>query len=144
MNSTRQSTEDPALNTRAVVEQFLARLGAGDADGVGDLFADEIDWSVPGRAELPWTGARQRREDVPEFLRTMWSHFVPGRSRVTVDHILVDGDEAVVFSDFEHTVASTGRVFETPTAMRIGVVDGRIVKMHLFEDTSAVSAAFLD
>jgi ketosteroid isomerase-like protein len=99
---------------------------------------------VPGRADLPWTGERRRREDVPEFLRTLWSHFVPGCSRVTLDRILVEGDEAVVFSEFEHTVSTTGRVFETPTALRFRVVDGRIVKMQLFEDTFAVSAAFFD
>jgi ketosteroid isomerase-like protein len=146
MSSTVQSSETLPQSTAAVIEQFLSRLGVADADadGVGELFADEIDWYVPGHADLPWTGRRRRREDVPEFLRTLWSHFVPGRSRVTLDRILVDGEDAVVFSDFEHTVSSTGHDFQTPTALRFRVVDGWIVKMQLFEDTFAVSAAFFD
>jgi ketosteroid isomerase-like protein len=131
------------MSTLSVVQDFLDRLGAQDADGVGELFAEKIDWHVPGNPSLPWTGVREHGSDVPVFLRTMWSHFVAGESRVSPDSVVVDGETAVVFAEFTHTAASTGRVFTTPVALRIQVVDGKIVKLHLFEDTHAVSAAFV-
>jgi ketosteroid isomerase-like protein len=34
---------------------FMDRLSEQDAEGIGDLFADEIDWYVPGSEALPWT-----------------------------------------------------------------------------------------
>lgn len=130
------------MSTLSVVQDFLGRLGAQDADGVGELFADDIDWYVPGSPSLPWTGAREHGSDVPVFLRTMWSHFVAGQSQVTPDSIVMDGETAVVFAEFTHTAASTGRAFTTPVALRLQVVDDQIVKLHLFEDTHAVSSAF--
>jgi ketosteroid isomerase-like protein len=129
--------------TLSVVQEFLGRLGAQDPDAVGELFADDIDWFVPGNPTLPWTGVRKQGSDVPVFLRTMWSHFVEGQSQVGFDSVVVDGEAAVVFAEFTHTAAVTGRIFTTPVALRFQVVDGQIVKMHLFEDTHAVSAAFV-
>jgi hypothetical protein len=43
---------------------FLNRLGEQDAEEIGELFADQIDWFVPGSRALPWTGSRSRREQV--------------------------------------------------------------------------------
>ncbi|MGC4942632.1 nuclear transport factor 2 family protein [Kribbella sp. DT2] len=131
------------MTTLSVVQDFLTRLAAQDADAVGELFADDIDWQVPGNPSLPWTGAREHGSDVPVFLRTMWSHFVEGRSEVRLDDIAVDGETAVVFAQLTHTAAPTGRPFTTAAALRFRVVDGQIVKLHLYEDTHAVSAAFV-
>jgi ketosteroid isomerase-like protein len=130
------------MTTKAIVDQFFERLQAGDADGVGQLFASEIDWYVPGHPDLPWTGRRTRREDVSEYLQTMWPQFVPGASKIDVDKVLFDGDEAVVFSTFQHTVKANGRTFTTPTAIRLVTSNDEIVKMQLFEDTRAVANAF--
>jgi ketosteroid isomerase-like protein len=130
------------LSTRAIVGEFLDRLGAGDADGVGKLFSDRIDWFVPGNSRLPWTGRRTRGDEVSEYLQTMWPHFLPGASKVEVHSVIVDGDDAVVLSTFEHTVKSNGRTFMTPSAMHLKVTDGKITEMELYEDTAAVSQAF--
>jgi len=136
------TTKEVPVTTRAIVDQFLDRLKAGDAEGVGQLFASEIDWYVPGHPDLPWTGQRTRREQVSEYLRTMWPHFTPGSSKVDIDKVLIDGNDAVVFSTFQHTVKANGRSFTTPTAMRLVISDGEITKMELFEDTRAVANAF--
>jgi ketosteroid isomerase-like protein len=130
------------MSTESIVTAFLDRLGAQDAEGIGALFADQVDWYVPGHDALPWTGARSRSEDVPEYFRTMWPRFVPGASEVSLDKVLIDGDSAAIFATFEHTVAENGNRFRTPVAMRLDVSDDQIVRMHLFEDTGAVSDAF--
>jgi ketosteroid isomerase-like protein len=48
--------------TEELVASFMDRLGEGDAEGIGELFADEIDWYVPGSEALPWTGSRGRKD----------------------------------------------------------------------------------
>ncbi len=129
--------------TGEIVEALLERLGTQDADGAAELFAQDIDWFVPGDPDdLPWTGQRSRREHVPEYLRTLWANFVPGESSADIDKILVDGDEAVIFSTFKHKVEKNGNTLLVSTAMRIVVDGGKIVKMHLYEDTAAVRDAF--
>ena len=40
------------MATRDIAEQFLQRPAAADADGLGNLFAESIDWRVAGDDEL--------------------------------------------------------------------------------------------
>jgi uncharacterized protein len=130
--------------TEKLMASFMDRLGRQDAEGIGELFADEIDWFVPGSKALPWTGPRVRREQVAEYFHTMWPAFVPGESSATVNKVVVVGADAVIFSDFSHTVAKNGKRLHTPAALHLTVADGHIARMHLYEDTLAVHEALTD
>ncbi|MDA2806768.1 nuclear transport factor 2 family protein [Nocardiopsis suaedae] len=128
--------------TRTVSEKFVERLGAQDPEGIQELFAEEIDWHVPGSDALPWTGRRTRREEVAPYFTTMWPHFAPGMSQVVLERVIVEGGDAVLLAVWTHTAAATGKEFTTPAAMHLVVEDGRIVRMHLYEDTLSVGQAF--
>ncbi|MGW3284268.1 nuclear transport factor 2 family protein [Streptomyces sp. NPDC001002] len=128
--------------SRTVVEKFLERLGRQDPGGIQEVFSEEIDWHVPGSDALPWTGRRTRREDVAPYFTTMWPHFAPDRSKVVLERFIVDGGDVVLLAVFTHSVAATGKEFTTPVAMHLAVEDGRIVRMHLYEDTLTVADAF--
>jgi ketosteroid isomerase-like protein len=132
------------MTTRDIVDAFLQRVGGQEADAVAELFADDIDWYVPGDSNLPWTGRRSKRAHVAEYLRTLWAHFVAGESTVELDAILLDGDDAVIFLTFQHKVKRNGRTLRTPAAMRFHTANNQITKMHLYEDTVAVRDAFAD
>jgi ketosteroid isomerase-like protein len=137
------STRDQKT-TEDLMARFMDLLGKQDAEGIGELFADEMDWYVPGSEALPWTGSRSRREQVADYFRTMWPAFVPGESAATIDKVVIDGDDAVVFSSFSHTVTRNGKRLNTPAAMHLTMANGQIVRMHLYEDTLAVYEAFQD
>ncbi|MFC7342037.1 nuclear transport factor 2 family protein [Saccharopolyspora griseoalba] len=128
--------------SRSVAEEFVERLGRQDADGIQELFAEEIDWHVPGSDALPWTGRRTRREEVAPYFTTMWPHFVHGRSKVVLERVIVDGGDVMLLADFTHTVLASGKEFTTPAAMHLVVEDSRIVRMHVYEDTLTVDEAF--
>ncbi|WP_434599683.1 nuclear transport factor 2 family protein [Streptomyces sp. A5-4] len=130
-----------SVSARATVDRFLSRLAVQDADGIADVFAEHIDWFVPGADHLPWTGPRTRREDVPAYFRTMWTHFVEGESEAVIDHVLVDGPDVAVFGSFSHTVKSSERRFSTPVALHLTVHEGQITRLRLFEDTFAAAQA---
>ena len=130
--------------TESLVTRFLQALGSKDADGVGALFADEIDWYVPGNPGLPWTGSRTRGSEVADYFRTMWPHFDPAKSTVELNKLVVSGEDAVIFATFGHTALSTGRSWVTPAVLHLVVADGKFVRMHLSEDTEAVTKAFFD
>ncbi|RLV81555.1 ketosteroid isomerase [Streptomyces rapamycinicus NRRL 5491] len=120
----------------------MERLGRQDPDGIQELFAEEIDWHVPGSDALPWTGRRTRREEVAPYFTTMWPHFAPGRSKVVPERVIVDGGDVVLLAVWTHTVVATGKEFTTSAATHLTVEDNRIVRMHLYEDTLTVEKAF--
>lgn len=129
--------------TKEITNAFFQRLGAQDAEGIGALFAEEIDWFVQGDPKLTsWVGPRSSKSEVPSYFHALWNALVPGKSAVKIETVVVDGCEAVVFAEFDHVAAPTGRPFHTDVAMRLTVIDGVITRMHLFEDTAAVATAF--
>ncbi len=127
-----------------LVSRFLQALGRKDAEGVAALFADDIDWYVPGHPDLPWTGTRSRGAQVAEYFRTMWPHFDSDKSSVQLDKLVLSGEDAVIFATFAHTARSTGRSWVTPAVLHLVAADGRFIRMHLSEDTEAVTRAFFD
>ncbi len=141
---TSDTVAQNAPRTEEIVVNFLGRLAARDPDGMAKLFAEEIDWYVPGNTALPWIGHRSHRADVADYFRTMWPHFEPGKSTASVEKLVVSGNDAVMLGAFSHTAASTGRSWNTPVAMHLAVEGNKIVKLYLYEDTWAVSKAFFD
>ncbi|MGW2935379.1 nuclear transport factor 2 family protein [Streptomyces sp. NPDC055722] len=130
------------METREVVERFFGLLAAGDPDAVAEVFADDIDWYVPGSPSLPWTGKRSKGSDVADYLRTLVDNIVPDKNVDEVEALLVDGDHAVMLGRFTRVAKSTGRTYEMPVAMHLQVADDKIVKMYLYEDTLKVSEAY--
>ena len=125
--------------TRATVQQFFSRLGAGDVGGVVDLFAESVDWDVPGPAALPWLGRRSSRAEVAEFFQILGASLAA--EDFVVGKILVDGDDAVVLGETRQRVIATGKSFHTPFAAHFTVSDGKITGYRFFEDSYAVAEA---
>jgi uncharacterized protein len=140
----KQSMEEIESVTKNITTEFLERLANGDADGLSDLFAEQVDWFVPGSIDLPWTGRRSKGGDVSVYFRSMWPHFIAGRSESVLEKIIIKDYDAVVFARFTHFAKNTGRGFETEAVLHFTIQDERIVRMHLYEDTLAVSQAFFE
>jgi len=128
---------------RETIGEFFGLIGKGELDRAAGLFAEEIDWLVPGDERVPWTGSRTRREEVPGYFTDLWSAMVPGENQMSVDKILVDGPDAVVLSHVASTAKATGRRFSMREALRMTVEDGKITRMHVYEDTQLVAEAVL-
>jgi uncharacterized protein len=130
--------------TEELITSFLQRISGGDADAIAELFSEDIDWYVAGNPGLPWIGRRSRRAEVAAYFHTLWPQFEPGTQKASVQRIVVTGEDGVAFISVGATAVSTGRAFLTPMAIHIRVVAGKIVQMHLYEDSWAVSKAFFD
>ena len=128
---------------RETIGEFLGLIGQGELDRAAGLFAEEIDWLVPGDERVPWTGPRTRREEVPSYFTDLYSAMVPGENQMSVDKILVDGHDAVMLSHVASTAKATGRKFAMREALRMTVEDGKITRMHVYEDTQLVAEAVL-
>jgi len=125
--------------TRATVDKFYARIGAGDISGVIDLLSDDFSWEIPGDSEtVPWAGKRTTPTAVEEFFAHMGNHV--DRKAFDIDRIVVDGQDAVVLGRAIVTVRATGKLMDTLFAVHIVVEeDGRISRFVMFEDSWHVS-----
>jgi ketosteroid isomerase-like protein len=130
--------------TRAVVEEFLRRLGTGSPERTAEVFAETVDWRlswpVAEHPAVPWIRPRSTRADVADHFRTLRETCDAGE--VSVDRILVDGPEAVVTGASSQRVRPTGRWFSTAFALHITVQDGLLTRYHVYEDSLAVAEAF--
>lgn len=129
-------------DARAVAGQLLAAIGAHDLDGLAALFAEEVDWFVPGSSALPWTGRRTHGSQAADFFAVMWPYYLADRSTAEIHEIMSDGSSAVVLGSFSHVVRDTGRAFTTPVALHIKVEGGKITHLQLYEDTLLITQSF--
>ncbi|WP_084961906.1 nuclear transport factor 2 family protein [Thermoactinospora rubra] len=134
-----------ATETREIVEELLRRLVEGDHDRTADLFAEPVDWQLSwpdeGHPAVPWIRPREKRADVADHFRSLEAHHVPELNGTSVDRILVDGPDAVVFGTIAQTVRESGVAYTSPFALRLTVEDGLITRYHIFEDSLTVARA---
>lgn len=136
-------TRGSTTATRDVVTRFYERLGAGAVADVAALFADPVDWYIPGNeAVAPWLGRRTRSEEVEAFFRLLLSSIDP--LRADVQHMLVDGDVAIVSGEFASRMHRTGKVYESMFFAHFTVRDGLIIRYRLLEDTHGLVAAMTE
>jgi uncharacterized protein len=131
-------SEDP----KSVATQLLEHIGTRNLDGIKNLFADEIEWFVPGSSDLPWTGQRKLGSQAPEFFAVMWPYYAEGKSSASVKDIVADDENAIILGTFSHIIKQNNKAFTTPVALHLKVHDGKITHLQLYEDTLLISQAF--
>jgi uncharacterized protein len=134
-----------SATTLETLQELVGRLSRFQADGAAELFAETVDWDVPGARTVPWTGPRHTRGEVADYFNTLWSVCDTAQTENIVHKVVIDGADAVALGVFAQTVRSTGRRLTTPVALHITVADdGLINSLRLYEDSYAVAAAFSD
>ncbi len=124
----------------AVVQQAYAAFGQGDIPALLSLLTDDVEWSLPGPAVIPWSGTRHGHEGVVEFFSLIgetleFEQFEPRE-------FVAQGDTVVVLG-YERSIAkATGRPLEQEWAHVYTLRDGKIATGRLFEDTAAAVVAF--
>lgn len=128
------------MTTREVVNRFYEHFLAGAIAEAAGLFADPVDWYIPGdEAAAPWLGRRSRRAEVEAFFRLLSASVDPLRAEV--QHLLVDGEIAIASGEFASRMRATGAVYESMFFAHFTVRDGRIVRYRLLEDSHGLSVA---
>ncbi|WP_294821975.1 nuclear transport factor 2 family protein [uncultured Flavobacterium sp.] len=127
-------------NTRPIVQQFLQALSQRDLDSITQLFAEDVDWYIPGdSAKAKWLGRRATRSEVADFYELLWSSTEPVSA--SIDAIFTEGVKAVISGEFVTKMLATGAIVESLFFIQIAVEGDVIVKYRLLEDSHAVSLA---
>ncbi|WP_025353055.1 nuclear transport factor 2 family protein [Nocardia nova] len=136
---------DETTTTRHTVQELLSRIGSGDPEAIAELYSPSCDWklnwpeSEHGRSATPWV----RDHPTPaDHYRTIADHHIPEEVGTIVEHILVDGPNAVVMGEIRQTARPTGNAYRARFALHLTVTDGLITRHHVYEDSLAVAQAF--
>ncbi len=138
---TETSTSATSETTRAVVQEFLAARLDGDTERLVALFADEVDWVLAENPTVPWIRPRSTAAECAAQFTELMEYTVPEDARASVDTFLVDGANAVLMGHLSGTVRATGKSFEGPFALHLTVVNGRIVRHRLYENSLSIAQA---
>ncbi|SHL05737.1 nuclear transport factor 2 family protein [Chryseobacterium polytrichastri] len=135
LNTTIEASqkEDIETQTRNVVNNFYDIQFGRTEGNLEDLFADEIDWDLPGNTEkFEWVGKRTKKNQVGEFFKLLYANVKP--EKFEIDFIAVKGENATVVGELSSKILKYDKVFTTEFVVIFKVVNGKIVKFHLLED----------
>lgn len=127
-------------NTIIVVRNFCQSLAQRNLAGILDLFAEEVDWDIPGNKQVAfWLGKRSKKEEIAAFFELLWKNteFVTAR----IDHILTDKNFGVVIGEFTTRMLQTNKIVESIFSIHITVQNDLIVRYRVQEDSYGVMVA---
>jgi uncharacterized protein len=128
------------MSIQSALDEYLSRLTTLQPEAIADLFADPVDFYVPGAPEVPWTGKRRTRIEVLAFFRIL-------SENLTIESFRVDGkfvteNAAVVVGDFASRFSKSGKPFRSPFMLRLEFHGDEILRYLFLEDTYAATKAF--
>ncbi|TCC97178.1 nuclear transport factor 2 family protein [Pedobacter hiemivivus] len=130
------------IQTREIVHNFYKALSYRELETLAQLFAESIDWDIPGNEELaPWLGKRTKRNEVKEFFKLLWQSVEPISAQI--EHILVEDDFAIATGHFSSKMNRSGQIFSSMFSAHFTVRDSLIVRYRLQEDSHGLVEALM-
>jgi len=123
-----------------IVQGLYEDFGLGDLPKVIAALHPDVEWSMPGPVEvLPYAGIHRGPEAVMKFFDLLLS-FLAFES-FEVLQFIGGGDTVVVIGRSRDRILKTDKAVENDWVSVIKVLDGRIHRYQIFEDTAAFVAA---
>lgn len=134
-------------DTRTVVMNLLAAVQAKNGAEVRQLYAAEVDfrlsWPVGElTSRVPWICPRHTADDMARHFMDIAENNCPHGEGTTIDAILVEGSDAVVFGTLRNRLQSNGGTYEARFALRLTVEKAQITRHHVYEDSLSIFCAF--
>jgi uncharacterized protein len=122
-----------------IVKDGFAAYARGDMQGLLALFAEDIEWIVPGEG-LPFAGTYRGLAEVAGFFQKISemlevSLFEPREFVAQGDRVLVVGFE-------RETVKATNRTFEEHWVFAFTFRNGKVTNVREYFDTLALARGF--
>jgi uncharacterized protein len=122
------------MNSKAVLERYVAALADGDEQTVRELFAEDAMWTLAA-GDLPMSGTWHGRDVIlGEFLATALSHYEPGSLELEIKGMIAEGDQ-VALQWTTHALTRDGRTYENDCIAVFTIRDERIQSVREYMDT---------
>ncbi len=122
-----------------VVKNGYAAFGRGDVPGLLALFAEDIEWHVPGKG-LPTSGDYRGHSGVTAFFQKLAAEvefldFQPSE-------FVAEGDSVLVIGSDRAKIRATNRTLDATWVHAFTLRNGKVTKFREFTDTQAIAAAY--
>lgn len=133
-NPFQAENKKAAPSTKEVLEEFYAIQSGKKEGNIVDLFAENVDWDLPGNQEkFPWTGQRRTKKEIVQFFKDLHSNVKS--EKFDIDFIAINGENATVSGELSSKILKFNKIFTTEFVVIFKVVNGKIVKYHFLEDS---------
>lgn len=123
-----------------IIQSFLENLATRNLDNLCNLFAENIDWLIPGDQErASWLGQRKNKEQIKSFFEELWRNTEP--LNANINNILNKENVAIISGEFQTKMLKTGKIVDSLFFIELTTENNKIVKYRLLEDSFAVSKA---
>ncbi|HEV7473181.1 MAG TPA: nuclear transport factor 2 family protein [Pyrinomonadaceae bacterium] len=124
---------------KSIVNQAYNNFKTGNIDGLLNLMADDVTWTLPEMEGVPFAGIRTGRAGVGEFFATLAA--VEDSLRFESRELVAEGDKVIALGSYDWRVKTTAREFSGDFAHVWTIRDGKVVAFQEYTDTAAVRDA---
>ncbi|UNO40429.1 nuclear transport factor 2 family protein [Streptomyces sp. MST-110588] len=133
-------TTAKARTTREVVDAYMSALANGAIEEAVGLFAETVDWCIPGDLNIPWIGPLTSRAQVAKFFEIHPIYL--DSEEFVAERVLTDGADAVLLGRLRSRLKTNDALMKSWFVIHLTVRDGEIVRYRLYEDSLAISRAW--
>jgi ketosteroid isomerase-like protein len=120
---------------KSIVNQAYSNFKSGNINGILDLVADDVNWTLPQMEGVPFAGTRTGRDSVGEFFQSVVS--TQESLRFEPRELIAEGDKVVALGSYQWRVKSNSREFGGDFAHVFTIRDGKVVAFNEYMDTAA-------
>jgi uncharacterized protein len=121
-----------------IAKDVFAAIGRGDMQGLLALFAEGIEWIIPG--EWPLAGTHRGHAGVADLFQKAFE--VVELSSTGPREFVAQGDRVLVLGLSRGKVKATNRTFEDQWAFAFTVRNGKVTNIREYIDTLALARGF--
>ena len=126
-------------NVQLVTSAYEA-FGRGDIQFIIDACTEDVDWLLPGPAEIPICGARKGKAGVRDFFETLAAEddvleFRPAQW-------VAQGDLVVAMGHYKARYRHNDAIAESDWCHVFTIRDGRVARWYEYTDTAAFLEAY--
>ena len=125
----------------AIAQTLLEGIGQGrDPEAIAAPFAEDLVFEIQGdEGAMPWIGRATGRPALVAFLRDLRALTEP--LAFEVEDILASDDRAAIIGALQTRITATGRIMASQFAIVLTIVEGKVVRFQMLEDSFRLSRA---
>jgi uncharacterized protein len=121
-----------------IAKDTFAAIGRGDMQGLLALFAEGIEWTIPG--EWPLAGTHRGHAGVADLFQKAFE--MVEFSFLEAREFVAQGDRVLVAGLSRARVKATNRTFEDHWVFAFTIRNGKVTNIREYIDTLAVARGF--
>ena len=125
------------LENVQIAKDTFAAIGRGDMQGLLALFAEGIEWIIPG--EWPLAGTHRRHAGVADLFQKAFEMVELSSSEPR--EFVAQGDRILVVGVATGKIKATNKAFEDHWVFAITVRNGKLTNIREYIDTQALARA---